>query len=80
MPDTKTPDDLKEKLQQSFGEHVPESDFDIGFFESRSTAASNRKWIISANDFESTREIILWYDKLILLVLNALQMQMKIVL
>ena len=82
----KTPDDLKEKLQESFGEHVPESDFD-GFFESRSTAASNRKWIISDNDldrmyamFENNHEITLWCDKkVILLVLNALQMQMKMV-
>ena len=66
----KTPNDLKEKLQESFGEHVLEPDFDIGFFESRSTAASNRRWIISANDldrmfamFENNREITLWYDK-----------------
>ena len=66
----KTPDDLKGKLQESFGEHVPESDFDVGFFESRSTAASNRKWIISDNDldrmyamFENNREITLWCDK-----------------
>ena len=48
----KTPDDLKEKLQESFCEHVPKSDFDVGFLESRSTAASNRKWIISDNDLD----------------------------
>jgi len=41
----KTPDGLKEKLRECFGEpqHVPVSDFDVGFFESRSTAASNKK-------------------------------------
>ena len=50
-----TPDDLKEKLQESFDEHVPESDFAVFFlfcFESRSTAASNRKWTISDNDLD----------------------------
>ena len=66
----KTPDDLKEKLRECFGEHVPVSDFDVGFFESRSTAASNKKWIISANDldrmyaiFENNHEITFWCDK-----------------
>ena len=84
----KTPDDLKEKLQESFGEHVPKSDFDVGFFESRSTAASNRKWIISDNDLDRMYAICLKIivrlpsgviRKLILLVLNALQIQMKMV-
>ena len=64
----KTPDNLNEKLQENFDEHVPETDFDI--VESRSTATPNRKWIISANDldrmyatFENNREITLWCDK-----------------
>jgi len=42
----------------------------VGCFESRSTAASNKKWIISANDldrmyamFENNREITFWCDK-----------------
>ena len=59
------------------------------FFESRSTAASNRKWIISDNNLDGMyamfeNNIVRLPSgvirKLILLVLNALQMQMKMVL
>ena len=50
--------------------HEKFKNFDVGFFESRSTVASNRKWIISDNDLdrmyamlENNREITLWCDK-----------------
>ena len=65
----KTPDDLKEKLRECLSMFQYQISM-LVFFESRSTAASNKKWIISANDldrmyaiFENNHEITFWCDK-----------------
>ena len=69
----KTPDELKDKLRESFTEYVPMIDenekFNIGFFEGRATSAANRKWIVCPDDlsgmyasFGDESEITLWCD------------------
>ena len=65
----KTPDELREKLRESFGEYVPTIDenekLNIGFFEGRATSAVNRKWIVCSDDlasFGDESNITLWCD------------------